>query len=50
MEDLLQHGSKFDITTGKSISGSKIGFLKLKTKNELSYEVKIEDDTIKVNI
>jgi len=45
-----RHGSKFDITTGESISGPKIGFLKLKTKNELSYEVKIEGDSIKVNI
>jgi 3-phenylpropionate/trans-cinnamate dioxygenase ferredoxin component len=45
-----RHGSKFDITTGESISGPKIGFLKLKTKNEPSYEVKIEGGTIKVNI
>ena len=44
------HGSKFDITTGESISGPKIGFLKLKTKNEFSYEVKIEGDSIKVSI
>ncbi|MCJ7471331.1 MAG: Rieske (2Fe-2S) protein [Actinobacteria bacterium] len=45
-----RHGSKFDITTGESVSGPKIGFLKLKTKKEPSYEVKIEGDTIKVNI
>jgi len=45
-----KHGSKFDITTGESISGPKIGFLKLKTKNEPVYEVKIEDDIIKINI
>ena len=45
-----RHGSKFDITTGESISGPKIGFLKLKTGNEPSYEVKIEGDIIKVNI
>jgi 3-phenylpropionate/trans-cinnamate dioxygenase ferredoxin component len=44
------HGSKFDITTGESILGPKIGFLKLKTKSEPSYEVKIEDDSIKINI
>ena len=44
------HSSKFDITTGESISGPKMGFLKLKTKNEPSYEVKIDGDTIKVNI
>jgi 3-phenylpropionate/trans-cinnamate dioxygenase ferredoxin component len=45
-----RHGSKFDITTGESISGPKIGFLKLKTKSEPSFEVKIEGDAIKVNI
>ncbi len=45
-----RHGSKFDITTGQSISGPKIGFLKLKTGNEPTYEVKIEGDTIRVNI
>jgi len=44
------HGSKFDVTTGKNFLGPKIGFLKLKTKDEPSYEVKIEGDTIKVNI
>jgi 3-phenylpropionate/trans-cinnamate dioxygenase ferredoxin subunit len=45
-----KHGSKFDITTGESILGPKIGFLKLKTKNEPSYKVKIEGDTISINI
>lgn len=45
-----RHGSRFDITTGESISGPKMGFLKLKTGSEPSYEVKIEDGIIKVNI
>jgi 3-phenylpropionate/trans-cinnamate dioxygenase ferredoxin component len=45
-----RHGSKFDITTGQSISGPKIGFLKLKTGDEPSYEVRIEGDIIKVKI
>jgi 3-phenylpropionate/trans-cinnamate dioxygenase ferredoxin component len=45
-----RHGSKFDITTGLNISGPKIGFLKLKTGDEPSYEVKIVGDIIKVNI
>jgi 3-phenylpropionate/trans-cinnamate dioxygenase ferredoxin component len=45
-----RHGSKFDITTGENISGPKIGFLKLKIGNEPSYKVKIDGDTIKVNI
>ncbi len=45
-----RHGSKFDITTGESISGPKISYLKLKTKKEPFYEVKVENDTIKVKI
>ena len=45
-----RHGAKFDITTGKCISGPKIGVLKLKTKDEVTYEVKIENEAIKVNL
>jgi 3-phenylpropionate/trans-cinnamate dioxygenase ferredoxin subunit len=45
-----RHGSKFDVTTGESIQGPKIGFLKLKTKNEQVYEVKIEGNSIKIKI
>lgn len=45
-----RHGSKFDVTTGVSISGPKISFLKLKTGNEPKYEVKVEGNSIKVNI
>lgn len=44
------HGAKFDVTTRKSISGPKMGPLRMKTKNEPVYEVKIEGDSIKVNI
>ena len=45
-----RHGSRFDVTTGKSISGPRIGFLKLKTKNEPSYQVKVDNDSIKIDI
>lgn len=45
-----RHGSKFDVTTGKSISGPKIGFLRLKTKDEPAYEVKVEQNKIKINV
>jgi len=45
-----RHGSKFDITTGESISGPKIGFLKLKTKKEPSYPLKVENDIIKIEV
>jgi len=44
-----RHGSKFDITTGASVAGPKIGFLKLKTKDEAKYEVKVEGRSIKVS-
>ncbi|MDD5621813.1 MAG: Rieske 2Fe-2S domain-containing protein [Actinomycetota bacterium] len=45
-----RHGSRFDVTTGKSISGPRIGFLKLKTKDEPNYQIKIENDVIKIDI
>lgn len=45
-----RHGSKFDVTTGKSISGPKIGFLKLKTGDESPYEVKVEENEILIKI
>lgn len=45
-----RHGSRFDVTTGVSISGPRIGFLKLKTKNEPSYQVKVENGSIKVDL
>ena len=45
-----RHGSKFDVTTGKNTLGPKIGFLKLKTSDEPVYEVKIEGDSIMVEI
>jgi nitrite reductase/ring-hydroxylating ferredoxin subunit len=44
------HGAKFDITTGKCISGPKIGFLKLKAKDETVFEVKVEENKIKIAI
>jgi nitrite reductase/ring-hydroxylating ferredoxin subunit len=45
-----RHGSKFDVTTGKCISGPKIAFLRLKTKDETAYEVKVEESKIKINV
>ena len=45
-----KHSSKFDVTTGKCVSGPKIGFLKFKAKDETVYEVKVEENRIKINI
>ena len=44
-----RHGSQFDVKTGTCIGGPKIGFIKLKAKDEITYEVKVEDKSIKVN-
>lgn len=44
-----RHGQKFDATTGKSVQGPKIAFLKKKGKDEPKYDVKIEGDDILVS-
>jgi 3-phenylpropionate/trans-cinnamate dioxygenase ferredoxin subunit len=41
-----KHGSKFDVTTGKVVSGPKIPFLHLKIKDEPAYVVKVEGKDI----
>ena len=45
-----RHGSRFDVTTGISLGGPKYGFLRLKTGNEESYPVVIDDDNIKIDV
>ena len=45
-----RHGSQFDVTTGESISGPRIAFLRLKTKEEPVYEVKVEGGRILIKI
>jgi nitrite reductase/ring-hydroxylating ferredoxin subunit len=44
------HGAEFDVTTGKSVSGPKIGMFKLKTGNITVYEVRVEGNDIMVNV
>jgi len=44
------HGSKFDIKSGKSISGPKIGFLKLSTKDIKTYNLKVENNLILIDL
>ena len=41
-----KHKSKFDITTGKVISGPKIAFFHPKINDATSYEVKVEGNAI----
>ncbi len=45
-----RHGSKFDVTTGECTQGPKIGFVKLKTRDETAYEVKVDGNVIKVKL
>ncbi len=45
-----KHGSQFDVTTGRAIRGPKMMFLRFKTKNEPTYEVKVKDGKILVKI
>jgi nitrite reductase/ring-hydroxylating ferredoxin subunit len=41
-----KHKSKFDVSTGKVISGPKIPFFHPKINDEPSYEVKVEGTTL----
>ena len=45
-----RHGSRFDVKTGKSIRGAKIGFVKMNVRDEVSYTVKVEGTDILVGI
>jgi 3-phenylpropionate/trans-cinnamate dioxygenase ferredoxin component len=45
-----RHGSKFDIKTGKNLSGPKILFLKLTTSDVSVFAVKVEGDRIMVDL
>jgi len=45
-----RHGAKFDVMTGKSVAGPKIGFLRMKTGDEPAYEVKVEGNDILLKI
>lgn len=44
------HGARFDVTTGKAVAGPKIAFLRAKTNDEPSYQVKIEGRDIMINL
>jgi len=44
------HGSRFDVRTGKAVEGPKILFFRAKTNDLRSYQVKIEDETIRIRM
>lgn len=45
-----RHGSRFDVTTGKNLSGPKILFMYFTTADEKAYPVKIVNDTIQIDV
>ena len=45
-----KHGAKFDVTTGKVVSGPKILFMHPKIKDESFYEVKVEGKDVLLKI
>jgi 3-phenylpropionate/trans-cinnamate dioxygenase ferredoxin subunit len=45
-----RHGARFDLKTGQAVADAKIGFLKMKVKDEVSYTVKVEGTDILVGI
>lgn len=45
-----KHGQKFDVTTGMSIQGPKVAFLKMKGKDTRSYLVKVDGTSISVDL
>jgi 3-phenylpropionate/trans-cinnamate dioxygenase ferredoxin subunit len=45
-----KHGQRFDLTTGKSIQGPKVGFLKLKGKDTSQFATKVEGDDLLIDL
>jgi 3-phenylpropionate/trans-cinnamate dioxygenase ferredoxin subunit len=45
-----KHGAQFDVRTGQAVSEAKIAFVKMKVRNEVKYEIKVEGTNILVGI
>ena len=45
-----KHSQRFDLTTGKSIQGPKVGFLKLKGKDTNQVAAKVEGDDLLIDL
>ena len=45
-----KHGQRFDLTTGKSIQGPKVGFLKLKGKDTNQVAAKVDGDDLLIDL
>ncbi len=44
------HGAKFDVRTGEALGEAKIGFIKMKVKDQPSLAIKVEGEEILVDI
>jgi nitrite reductase/ring-hydroxylating ferredoxin subunit len=45
-----KHGQRFDLTTGRSVQGPKIGFLKMKGKDTSQFATKVEGDDLLIDL
>lgn len=45
-----RHGAQFDVRTGQAVTDARIGFMKMKVKNEESFAVKLEGTDILVAV
>jgi len=45
-----RHGAQFDVRTGQAVAEAKIAFVKMKVRNEVKYEVKVEGANILIGI
>ena len=45
-----RHGAQFDVKTGQAVSEAKIAFVKMKVRNEVRYEVKVDGTDILIAI
>jgi len=45
-----KHGSKYEVTTGRCVLGPKTGFLRLKARNTQVYEIKVDGNSLKIDI
>ena len=44
------HSQRFDLTTGKSIQGPKVGFLKLKGKDTIQFAAEVDGDDLLIDL
>lgn len=45
-----RHGAQFDVRTGEAVGEAKVGFIKMKVRDEQNYTVRVEGEDILVDI